>query len=84
MAVSSPYAVFRAADVCWPLALPPTWDVNRPLVVVGRSEARPLGLCSVTMVQGELFAPDSQGLAQDESGSVYHPSAPLGVRAIGR
>jgi len=92
MAVSSPYAVFRAADVCWPLALPPAWHVNRSLAVVGRSEARTgagrrareLGLRGITMVQGELFDPDAKGLPQGESGSVYHPSSPLGGRAMGR
>ena len=63
MAVSSPYAVFRAADVCWPLVLPPSWHVNRSLAGLGRPEGRTAAVTrprqlverSTTMVQGELF-----------------------------
>jgi hypothetical protein len=63
MAVSSPYAVFRATDVCWPLVLPPALRVTQALAVVGASEGRTAAERrrsrqthhSSTMVQGELF-----------------------------
>jgi|688.fasta_scaffold29413_3 hypothetical protein len=63
MAVSSPYAVFRASDVCWPLVLPPALRVTHSLAGVGASEGRTAAErrrsrqtpCSSTMVQGELF-----------------------------
>ena len=63
MAVSSPYAVFKAADVCWPLVVQPAWPTTRS-PMAGPSPARvaargrqaqqpspPWG----SMVQGELF-----------------------------
>jgi hypothetical protein len=63
MAVSSPYAVFRASDVCWPLVLQPAWATNRsplagpspaPVVAQGR-QAQQASSPWRTMVQGELF-----------------------------
>jgi len=63
MTVCSPYAVFRAADVCWPLVLQPAWPVNpSPLaaapVVRAVAPGRPAQQAPApwrTMVQGELF-----------------------------
>lgn len=63
MAVSSPYAVFRAADVCWPLVLQPAWPttlspmaaaVPAPVATQAR-QAQQASTPWRTMVQGELF-----------------------------
>ncbi|MEY3750489.1 MAG: hypothetical protein RLZZ631_527 [Cyanobacteriota bacterium] len=58
MAVASPYAVFRAADLAWPAAAP----LAAGPVVIDRSLAAPprkraiRGSAFVTLTQGELFA----------------------------
>jgi len=63
MAVSSPYAVFKAADVCWPLVVQPAWPAKRSPVAApsparvagqGRQAQQPSSPWR-TMVQGELF-----------------------------
>ncbi|WP_438982879.1 hypothetical protein [Vulcanococcus sp.] len=48
MAVASPYAVFRAADVIWPPPLPPL----PPVASAVRPAKRPI---SALVHQGELF-----------------------------
>ncbi|MFM7651859.1 MAG: hypothetical protein ACKO5M_02870 [Vulcanococcus sp.] len=66
MAVASPYAVFRAADLSWPSASPPLHTS-----IAGGSTARPARACKrhvagagrsqpsaarlATLIQGELF-----------------------------
>ena len=59
MAVASPYAVFRAADLAWPATPPP---LNTPTAKAdGAVRSRPTAARLVTLIQGELFP--SQALA---------------------
>ena len=53
MAVASPYAVFRAADLSWPAAAP----ARRPPAAGtdGTKRSRPGAAHLVTLIQGELF-----------------------------
>lgn len=54
MAVASPYAVFRAADLSWPVAVDRPRVVAPAAVIAGRPRPpRQRGL--VVLVQGELF-----------------------------
>ena len=56
MAVASPYAVFRAADLAWPVS-PRLAAPLSPEPAASRAAAHPKAGSPVRLIQGDLFQP---------------------------
>ncbi|MFM7312777.1 MAG: hypothetical protein ACKO0M_06375 [Cyanobium sp.] len=77
MAVASPYAVFRAADLGWPVAPPPFIPASRPAAPAAARPARPRKRASAGGTGSQGRRPSAARLATLIQGDLFQ-SLPLG------